>query len=168
MLFPDEYFVNIAEVVRSRANCLRRGVGAVLSKDNHLIATGYNGTSRGVKNCTEGGCTRCFESDKYPKGRDYDLCVCVHAEENTFLQAARYGTPVDGAILYTTLQPCLSCLKAAVNAGISGVVYRDPFLVPLAQLDDYERLVKMMLPFKKYEKPEEADIGIRHKITTQN
>ena len=55
----DEYFMEIASVVAKRSNCLRRSVGAVIMKDNHILSAGYNGTPKGVKNCFEGGCPRC-------------------------------------------------------------------------------------------------------------
>lgn len=164
----DQYMMGFARHARTRANCLKREVGAVLMRDNFLIATGYNGTSAGVRNCTEGGCTRCYNSEDYPTGQHYDLCVCVHGEENTFLQAARFGRSVDGAILYTTLQPCLGCLKSAINAGVAGIVFDDSFIVPLEQREDYNRMVKALSFFKRYVEPEPDEIAIRHKITTQN
>ena len=164
----DAYFMNFAQVARTRANCLRRNVGAVLVKDNHLIATGYNGTSRGVLNCTEGGCTRCFRTDEYQPGEAYDLCVCVHGEENTLLQAARFGSATEGTIMYTTLQPCLSCLKSAINAGVSGIIYADKFVIPIQQRDDYNRMTRVLSVFKEYVAPEVEETGVRHKITTQN
>ncbi len=124
----DEYFMRIALTVRSRANCMGRHVGAVLVKDRRIIATGYNGTPIGMPNCTEGGCTRCrHRDDKFLKGRDYDKCICVHAEQNAILQAARFGTAVDGAILYSTLQPCFGCAKEALQAGVKGIVYLKAF-----------------------------------------
>ena len=76
----DEYFMEIAQVVAKRSNCSRRQVAAVIVKDNHLLATGYNGTPRGVRNCFDGGCPRC--AGHAPSGTSLDECLCVHAEQN--------------------------------------------------------------------------------------
>ena len=117
----DEYFMEIAQVVAKRSNCSRRKVAAVITKENHLLSTGYNGTPRGVKNCFDGGCPRC--AGKTPSGKGLDECLCVHAEQNAICQAARYGVNVNGGTIYITLSPCLTCAKLIINAGISEVVY---------------------------------------------
>ena len=117
----DEYFMKIAEDASTRSNCLRRKVGALIVKQRNIISTGYNGTPMGVKNCFEGGCPRCI-SDVEP-GQGYDTCICVHAEANAILLAARHGNATDGGVLYTTVRPCFSCLKEAVQAGIKEIVY---------------------------------------------
>jgi dCMP deaminase len=102
----------LAVATRQRAECLGRHVGAVLVRDGRVIATGYNGTPRGFPRCNadERGCHRCAESDRYPSGTGYDVCICVHAEQNALLQAARLGYTSDGADCYTTLRPCFGCL----------------------------------------------------------
>ena len=97
----DEYFMEIAQVVAKRSNCSRRKVAAVITKENHLLSTGYNGTPRGVKNCFDGGCPRC--AGKTPSGKGLDECLCVHAEQNAICQAARYGVNVNGGTIYITL-----------------------------------------------------------------
>lgn len=102
-----EYFMQIAMTVRRRALCLGRSVGAVLVKEGRIISTGYNGTPENMPNCDERerGCLRCASRDQFESGTGYDVCICVHAEQNALLSAARFGTPVDGAVLYTTLRP---------------------------------------------------------------
>jgi len=54
----DEYFMEIAKVVKKRSTCLRRQVGAVLVKDKRIIATGCNGAPSGLEHCLEIGCLR--------------------------------------------------------------------------------------------------------------
>ncbi len=121
----DEYFLNLAKVVRERSNCLRMSVGAVLIKDRRIIATGYNGTPAGVKNCFDGGCKRCLErqSKRLKENERKDLCICVHAEENSLLQSAYHGVSSRGAVMYSTTAPCAQCAKSIINAGISKIVY---------------------------------------------
>jgi dCMP deaminase len=117
----DTYFMQIAAVVASRANCLRRKVAAIVVSDHRIISTGYNGTPRGVRNCFEGGCPRC--SGKAPSGTSLEECICVHAEQNAICQAAYYGIRLAGATIYVTISPCLTCAKLIINAGIKEVVY---------------------------------------------
>ncbi|MBI4018042.1 MAG: dCMP deaminase family protein [Candidatus Aenigmarchaeota archaeon] len=120
----DEYFMNIAEAVKSRSNCLSRSKGAILVKNKQIISTGYNGTPRNVRNCNEGGCKRCEErkEGKIKSGEDLDKCACCHAEENAIVQAAFHGINTEGATLYTTHTPCKQCAKMIINAGIVRVV----------------------------------------------
>lgn len=117
----DTYFMNIAHVAKTRGNCRRRQVAAVIVKDRRIIATGYNGTPRGVRNCFEGGCARC--AGNAPSGADLDECICCHAEENAITQAAYHGTSVKDGVMYVTISPCLTCAKMIINAGIHEVIY---------------------------------------------
>jgi dCMP deaminase len=120
----DQYFMGIAIAVRERADCKGQKVGAVIVIEDRIISTGYNGTPEKMVNCSEGGCVRCENRGKqYPSGSAYDLCICVHAEQNAILSSARFGISADGAILYTTTQPCFGCLKEMLQAKISQVYY---------------------------------------------
>jgi dCMP deaminase len=121
----DDYYMNIAWVVSSRSNCLRRAVGALVVVRRSIITTGYNGTPFGVKNCNEGGCPRC--ASDVPRQSGYDWCLCVHAEQNAIALAARQGTATEGGSAYVNLRPCFSCLKELVQSGIHEVVYDQPF-----------------------------------------
>ncbi len=117
----DEYFMNIANTVSTRSNCVKRKVASIIVKDKRIISTGYNGTPRGVKNCAEGGCNRC--NSFADAGTDLGECVCSHGEENAIVQAAYHGISIKGAVLYSTFSPCLFCTKLILNSGIVEVVY---------------------------------------------
>ncbi len=121
----DEYFMNIAKVVATRSNCIKRKVAAIIVKDRRVISTGYNGTPRGAKNCNEGGCPRC--NSMAESGTALGECLCCHGEENAITQAAYHGTSLKGSTLYTTLSPCLLCTKMIINSGISEVVYNQEY-----------------------------------------
>ena len=121
----DEYFMNIGHEAAKRANCIRRQVGAIIVKDRIIVSTGYNGTPMSVRNCFDGGCLRCL-SDAAP-GEGYDTCICVHAEENAIVLAARHGASTNGAMLYSTLRPCFGCIKLCIQAGIKEVIYDQDF-----------------------------------------
>jgi dCMP deaminase len=95
--------------------------GAVIVVDIAIIATGYNGTPIGVRNCDEGGCPRC--ASDAPVGSGYDACICVHAEQNAIVFAARHGNATQGGVLYTTLRPCFGCAKELLQAHVKQIVY---------------------------------------------
>ena len=120
----DEYFMNLAIVVRSRADCLRRQVGVVIVRDQRVISTGYNGTPHGINNCLEGGCIRCQKrhTGELESGRNEESCVCIHAEQNAIIQAAYLGVSTKGSTMYSTTNPCSSCAKMLINAGIIKLV----------------------------------------------
>lgn len=121
----DEYFLELAEMVATRSTCLRRHVGAVLVRNERIIATGYNGSPRGLGHCLEIGCLR--EDMQIPSGHRYELCRGVHAEQNAIINAAYYGVSTQDAVLYCTNQPCIICARMLINAGISKVVHRGNF-----------------------------------------
>jgi len=121
----DAYFVDIAKLVASRSTCLRRQVGAVMVKDKHILATGYNGTPSGITHCAETGCLR--DQLKIPSGERHELCRGLHAEQNAIIQAARHGVDISGAILYCTHSPCIICTKMLINSGIRKIVYLDGY-----------------------------------------
>lgn len=113
----QEYYFRIAHAVRLRASCDKRLVGAVLVQGNRIISTGYNGTPEGMDNCNQDGCYRCSHPEQYLAGEGYDVCICVHAEQNALLSAARFGIAVEGADIYTTLAPCFTCMKELLQLG---------------------------------------------------
>lgn len=118
----EEYFMEIAHLVAKRSTCLRRQVGAVLVKDKHLLATGYNGAPSGISHCLDIGCLR--EELRIPSGERHELCRGLHAEQNAIIQAAKHGINIDGSTLYCTTAPCVICAKMLINAGIQRIVYR--------------------------------------------
>lgn len=119
----DEYFLEIAETASKRASCLRgKKVGAVLVKEKQILATGYNGAPKGVKDCLElNYCIREKKHLKSGEGREY--CRATHAEQNAVAQAAYHGASTKGATLYTTHFPCMLCAKILINAGVKEVVF---------------------------------------------
>jgi dCMP deaminase len=142
----SEYYMGIALAVRRRANCVGNRVGAVLVREDRIISTGYNGTPQHMRNCDEGGCERCANRDAYPTTKGYDVCICVHAEQNALLSAARFGIPVEGAILYTTLRPCFNCAKELLQARIHGVFYLHDWHPPIDDLKQQYHLIEQRFP----------------------
>jgi len=113
----------------------------VIVKDRHIVSTGYNGTPSNMPNCSEGGCHRCAHRDQYASGTGYDLCICVHAEQNALLAAARFGIAVEGSTVYTTMRPCFGCTKELLQARVDAVYYLHDWVHPDPQYQaEYERL----------------------------
>jgi dCMP deaminase len=141
-----EYYMNIAMAVRKKANCLGRKVGAVLVRENRIISTGYNGTPEGMLNCTEGGCVRCRNRETYKSSVGYDVCICVHAEQNALISAARFGNAVEQAVVYSTLRPCFDCTKSMLQAKVSAIYYLHDWQHPIGELREQYELLQGALP----------------------
>ena len=142
----DEYYMNIAMAVRKKANCMRRKIGAVIVKENRIISTGYNGTPEGMINCTDGGCVRCRDRETYKASQGYDVCICVHAEQNALIAAARFGNAVEDFVIYSTLRPCFDCTKAALQAKVKAIYYRHDWQHPLSELREQYELLHNTFP----------------------
>ena len=127
----DEYFIEMAHVVKKRSTCLRRQVGAILVKHKHILSTGYNGAPKGLAHCSEVGCLR--EKMHVPSGERHELCRGLHAEQNAIIQAAVFGTSIKGSTLYCTNTPCVVCAKMLINAGVTEIIYAGDYPDELAQ-----------------------------------
>jgi dCMP deaminase len=119
--------MNIAKEVATRSTCDRKFVGAVIVRDRSILATGYNGSIRGLAHCDE-------EGHLMEEGH----CVrTVHAEANAIVQAARNGVRIDGASIYVTASPCWGCFRLIANGGIVRIVfgefYRDNKIFEFSQ-----------------------------------
>lgn len=128
----DEYFIGIAKAVSARATCLRRRYGVVITQDNIIVSTGYNGAPSGMKDCLEvGKCTR--KELRIPHGERYELCHSVHAEANAIIRAS--VDELMGATIYIAgiddnsdecfAEPCMMCKRMILNARIEKVVFSD-------------------------------------------
>lgn len=137
----------------ARCNCRKTAVGAILAKDDRVVSTGYNGTIGGFKNCIDGGCPRC--SDRLVvSGTQLDRCICVHAEQNALMSAARFGVGVEGAACWVTSEPCLDCTKQLIQARVKQVLYWKPYVLPnresdrlRSQMRKHARKVTAFLPW---------------------
>ncbi|MDD3492822.1 MAG: cytidine/deoxycytidylate deaminase family protein [Candidatus Thermoplasmatota archaeon] len=126
----DQYFMEIAAIVATRSTCLRRQVGAIIVKDNHILSTGYNGPPKGLEHCDTAGCLR--TTLNIQRGERHELCRGLHAEQNAIIQAAVFGTPIKGGTLYSTHFPCSVCAKMLINAELQEIVYAQGYPDPLA------------------------------------
>ena len=121
----DRYFMDIASMVATRSTCLRRSVGAIAVSNRRILATGYNGTPKGLRHCSEAGCIR--QELNIPSGQRHELCRGLHAEQNCIIQAAVHGVQLEGSTIYCTFQPCVVCAKMLINAGIREIFYEEGY-----------------------------------------
>lgn len=119
----DQYFMKLANLAASRSNCMKRKVGCCIVQDSRIIATGYNGTPRHLKNCFDGGCERCNSGNS----KNLHTCLCLHAEENALLEAGRSRIAEKDCILYCDTCPCVTCSVKIVQTGITEVVYSQSY-----------------------------------------
>ena len=127
----DQYYLNIAKEVSKRSTCLRRHYGAIIVKNDEIIATGYNGAARGESNCCD-IYDSCPRSGKPHNSGDYSDCPAVHAEQNAIISASRKD--MLGATLYLagrdvvnnvdleSCEPCPICKRMIKNAGIDWII----------------------------------------------
>lgn len=136
----DEYFMMLAKLAASRSTCLSRPTGAVIVKDRQILATGYNGSLPGQAHCVDDGV--CFRrSVGCPEEAKYNMCRSAHAEANAIALGAKKGVSLEGATIYCTLEPCITCAKLIVMSGISRVVYEYGYESPAIERDQYWKQV---------------------------
>lgn len=117
----DEYFMQIAELVGTRATCDRGRSGCVATKSKRILASGYVGAPSGVDDCDMLGHE--MHTVVHADGSKTQHCIRgTHAEQNVIAQAARIGVSLDGGTLYVHMTPCYACAKMLINAGIVRVV----------------------------------------------
>ncbi len=121
----NDWFSAGAEWAALRADCSRRKVGALIVRDNRVVAQGYNGALPGERGCLAGGCPRALSN--VAPGSQYDhgpgACIAIHAEVNAIIDAAKRGVATAGASMYVTCEPCITCARLVKQAGIDSVIY---------------------------------------------
>ena len=109
----DITFLEVAEVIAKRSKSTRLKVGAVLVKDNRIIATGYNGLVSGV------------QPDVLEDENGVTKKEVIHAELNCIISCARNGVSCEGSTLYLTHSPCESCAALIAQSGIKKVIFKE-------------------------------------------
>ena len=137
----EDYFIELTKLIAKRSPCLSRQVGAIIVKDNRVIATGYNGTPSSINPCTT--CRR----NQSKSGENLHNCYAIHSEMNAILQCAKLGIPCEGCTIYVTTKPCAYCMKHIIQVGIKEVIYIEDYNSPLT-----DELIKISnIKCRKYE-----------------
>ncbi|MCA1960681.1 MAG: dCMP deaminase family protein [Desulfomonile sp.] len=137
-----EYFMLVAKLVSIRSTCNSRKIGAVIVRDNRILATGYNGAVHGAPHCIDRGPDFCLRRSIGAHDADkYNYCLSSHAEVNAIDQAARFGISLEGASVYCTLEPCNWCFKQLIQAGIKEIYYERAYDSQNKEFDLYWRKI---------------------------
>lgn len=113
----DDYFMTQAILISSRSTCERLNVGAIITKNNQIIASGYNGAVKGEPHCIDEGCLK-----------ESGHCIrSIHAEINAISQCARQNSSTIGAIIYVTHFPCVKCMPVIIQSGITTIKYLNDY-----------------------------------------
>ena len=128
-----DYYLDIAETVAERSTCLKRHYGAIIVKNDSIVATGFNGAPRGAISCLENN--KCYRENS-ERGMDYSLCTAVHAEQNAIIHSSRdqmidsdlylVGIEHESGKYVDNAEPCSLCKRMIINAGIKRVIVRQP------------------------------------------
>ena len=128
----EQYYLDIAKVVSARSTCLKVLIGAIIVKEDQIIATGYVGAPRKTKSSLDHDfCLR--QQLQIPSGTQYELCRSVHAEQNAIINAARAGVSLLSGDMYIFGEnrltgkalfafPCYICKKMIINAGLNRII----------------------------------------------
>lgn len=114
----DDIFMQLAVNLASRSHCIKRHVGAVLTKETRIISIGYNGPPAGTHNCDEE-----WPKTGCPRDSKGGCSLAIHAEQNAILYAVKNQSSVEGSTLYVTLSPCLACARIIFTSGIKKVIF---------------------------------------------
>lgn len=126
----DDIFMDLAISLANRSHCVKAQVGAVLTSETRIISIGYNGPPSGTHNCDID-----FGDDGCPRDSKGSCSLALHAEQNAILYAAKNGSKIEGATLYVTLSPCISCARVIFSMKIKKVFF-------LHSYADYKKIAK--------------------------
>lgn len=147
----DTTWMNIAKEFARRSTCIYYKVGAVIVKNNYLVATGYNGPPKSIEHCEEIGCHKKDEfGNKMPSGSNQ--CRGSHAEINAIINAPGPKSDLEGASVYCTIRPCLECSKHLINGGIKEIVYLEEYNGFDEIIFAAELLAKVGIKIRRYKK----------------
>ena len=120
-IVKENYYLDIAETVLERSTCLRRQYGAIIVRNDEIVATDL------------GYCVR--EQMCVPRGERYELCRSVHAEANAIISASRneciggdiylVGHDAKTGAILSDATSCSMCRRMIINAGLRRVVIRN-------------------------------------------
>jgi len=118
-------FMDFAESISGNSDCIRRKVGAIIVKNEMIIAIGYNHQPEKCKKCNITGCIRIDAC--IPSGEQQNICRAIHAEQSALLFALKNKVDVIDSEMYITLQPCATCAKLIIESGITTIFYKEKY-----------------------------------------
>ncbi|MCW3084837.1 MAG: CMP/dCMP deaminase zinc-binding protein [Bacteroidetes bacterium] len=149
----DDIYMDLAENLAKRSHCVRAQVGAVLTKDTRIVSLGYNGPPAGTHNCDIE-----WPGEGCPRDSKGSCSLALHAEQNAILYASKNNVTIEGATLYVTLSPCISCARVIYTTGIKKVYFLHSYAdyKGLPTDEGVEFLRKFGVDVQRYTKPSAA------------
>ncbi len=149
----DDIYMDLAENLAKRSHCVRAQVGAVLTKDTRIVSLGYNGPPAGTHNCDIE-----WPGEGCPRDSKGSCSLALHAEQNAILYASKNNVTIEGATLYVTLSPCISCARVIYTTGIKKVYFLHSYAdyKGLPTDEGVEFLRKFGVDVQRYTKPTAA------------
>jgi len=106
-------YMDVAKRFSQLSYAQRLKVGAIIVKDDRIVAYGYNGMPSGWdNNCEEENKTR-------PE--------VLHAESNAIAKLARSNDSGLDADIFITHSPCIECAKLIYQSGIKRVYFGEEY-----------------------------------------
>lgn len=115
--------MSVADLMAEQSKCIRVKVGAVITINDRIISTGWNGTPAGYTNCSDWVKSMPDETSAIANHQSFSIYE-IHAEANAIAHAARYGVVLEGASIYVTWSPCFACAKLIIAAGIKKLFFK--------------------------------------------
>lgn len=143
------FYMDLAFHMGKQGTCPRANVGAVIVRDDRVIAMGFNGSPRHTPHCKDDGCWM------RQRGELVSCVRSVHAESNSIVNAAYMGTVTKGSVMFSTHYPCLACMKLIINAGITQVYYSIPYDDPDAKILEAAAKTAAVLEITQVDGPKE-------------
>jgi dCMP deaminase len=144
----DDIYMELAINLSRRSHCVKKQVGAVITKDTRIVSLGYNGPPAGTHNCDEQ-----WPEEGCPRSERGGCSLALHAEENAILYAAKNKVSLEGGTLYVTLSPCLSCARTIYTMGLKKVYYLNSYseYKGMANDEGIDFLIKFGVEVLKYQ-----------------
>lgn len=119
-----DYFKKVVIETSNLSTCVSKQVGALLIRDDRIIAIGYNGTPKDKKHCCEVFDKNNFIRDEHHAWSNKNE---LHAEQNLISFCAKNGIKTEGTELFLTISPCVHCAKLIIATGITNVYYIEEY-----------------------------------------
>lgn len=144
----DRAYINMAEEMSYMSTCVSHQVGCVITQDNRVVSTGYNGSPSKYYNCCDIFDSQNFDREEHSR---WSSKVEIHAEMNAILFAARKGIEVDGGTIYCTHTPCENCLKNLIQCNIVRIIYKYDYDKSNIDSEILDLIEQKQIKFKKFE-----------------
>lgn len=120
-------FIRIAKEIAKNSTCIRKKVGAILVKDNRILATGYNGVFSKKTHCEDLFKFNSRSSIFLKSHARFSDIHEIHAEQNLIAICCTNLINTKNCDVYLTLSPCIHCAKLLVACKVKNVYFSEVY-----------------------------------------